>query len=120
MSHRCSAAGSTFLHGGLDGRSTVALTGRAGVQSAACDDPFEPHLERVALLCLRTMGDPARAAEVAERALARARHDIASSEEAGSFLLWLYSIVREECLSVVPLTPARASDVPRAAAEEVP
>jgi hypothetical protein len=118
MSHRCCAAGSTFLHGAWDGHSTAGLSGGAGVQSAACDDPFEPHLERVALLCLRMIGDPARAAEVAERALARARRTIASSREAGSFLLWLYSIVREECLFVAP--SAGPSDVPRVAAEEVP
>jgi DNA-directed RNA polymerase specialized sigma24 family protein len=118
MSHRCCAAGSTFLHGAWDGRSTADLTGRAGVHPAACDDPFEPHLERVALLCLRMIGDPAGAAEVAERALLRARRTIASSRESRSFSLWLYSIVREECLSVLP--PARSSNLSRAAAEEVP
>jgi len=106
------------MHGAWDGRSAAGLSGRSGVQSAAADDPFEPHLERVALLCLRMIGDPAGAAEAAERALLRARRTIASSREARNFLLWLYSIVREECLFVAP--PARSSDVPRAAAEEVP
>jgi len=106
------------MRGAWDGRSAAGLSGRASVQSAASDDPFEPHLERVALLCLRMIGDPAGAAEAAERAFARARRTIASSREARNFLLWLYSIVREECLFVAP--PARSSDVPRAAAEEVP
>jgi DNA-directed RNA polymerase specialized sigma24 family protein len=119
MAHRCSAAGSTFLHTGWDGPSKAGLTGCAGVQSAACDDPFAPYLEKVALLCLRRIGDAARAAEVAERALARARRKIASSCEAASFSVWLYSIVREECLSARPPTSARASDLPRAA-EELP
>ena len=106
------------MHSAWDGRSTAGLSGRADVESAACDDPFEPHLERVALLCLRIIGDRDGAAEAAERALLRARATIASSREARNFLLWLYSIVREECLFVA--TPGRSSDVPRAAAEEVP
>jgi hypothetical protein len=106
------------MHGVWPGRSTAGRTGRADVQSVASDDPFEPHLERVALLCLRIMDDPAAAADAAERALTRARQTIASSREARNFLLWLYSIVREECRVVAP--PAPSSDVPRAAAEEVP
>jgi DNA-directed RNA polymerase specialized sigma24 family protein len=124
MAHRSSAAGSTFLHAGWCARAKAdrgAASERAGVQPAACDDPFEPHLAKIALFCLRMAGDRDKATAVAERVLARARRTVASSREAASFTMWLYAIVREECLPFARQKPASASsEVARGAAEEVP
>jgi hypothetical protein len=121
MAHRSSAAGTTFLHAGGCARAKAAPDGaheRAGAQAAACDDPFEPHLAKIALFCLRRTGDQEKAAAVAERALARARRTFVSSRDAASFSTWLFAIVREECLPFAHQNPATA--VPRGAGEEVP
>ena len=80
--------------------STGTKLVQAGWETSA-DDPFEQHLPKVALFCLRIARDSEQAAALAERVLARARRKLASSRGAPGFSTWLYSILREECLSPV-------------------
>jgi DNA-directed RNA polymerase specialized sigma24 family protein len=102
---RCSSTGTTSVHAERD---------------ASPEDPFEPHLRRIALFCLRVARDPAKAAALAERVLGQAREKLASSRGAPSFSGWLYSILREECLPPAHAKCTVATRQPLHAGEDVP
>jgi DNA-directed RNA polymerase specialized sigma24 family protein len=84
------------------------------------EDPFEPHLPKIALFCLRVARDPGQAAVLAERVLARARVRLASSRGAPTVSGWLYSILREECLGPVHAKSTVAALEALHAGEDVP
>ena len=66
----------------------------AGSETCA-DVPFEAHLPKLAVFCLRLTKDAEKAVLLAERVLLEARRKIASSRDVPSSAL-LFSVLREE------------------------
>src|SRR5256885_15631034 len=80
----------------------------AGCQTSA-DAPFEAHLAKLALFCLRLTGDPEKGALLADRVLLEARRRIASSPDLPGSSAMLFSVLREECARAGrPAAPAPA------------
>jgi DNA-directed RNA polymerase specialized sigma24 family protein len=103
MALRRSATGNRFVDAG----------------SEICSDaPFEAHLSKLALFCLRVTKDAEKAALLAERVLLEARRRIASSPAGPSALL--FSVLREECATTVRRKPMPPAVKPLRAAGDVP
>jgi len=105
MALRRSATGQRFVEAGSE---------------ISADAPFEAHLPKLALYCLRLTGDPQKAVLLAERVLLEARRRIASLGEPGPSAL-LFRILREECARAARPKPAPAASLkPLRAAGETP
>jgi RNA polymerase sigma-70 factor (ECF subfamily) len=79
-----------------------ALTGERGVASAlrAADDVealFAANIDFIYAVCLRHMGDPERARELAQETLLVAWRRLPGFEGRSTFRTWLYAIARNLC-----------------------
>jgi RNA polymerase sigma-70 factor (ECF subfamily) len=62
------------------------------------DALFTAHQERIYWVCLKLVGNPERAAELAQETMLVGYRRLAEYEGEGSFYAWLYSIARFTCL----------------------
>ena len=68
-------------------------------RDALIDELFGRHYERVARWCLRFAGDREQAADLAQDVFLKAYRHLDSFRGASRFSTWLYTIVRNECMT---------------------
>ena len=87
-------------------------------RGALIDELFGRHYERVARWCLRFTGDREQAADLAQDVFLKAYRHLDSFRGASRFSTWLYTIVRNECMTRIDrsISPIDKDEVIAAAA----
>lgn len=80
--------------GELDAPAQVALT-------AEVDELFAAHRDRVYALCLRYVGNPEHAMDLAQDTLLTAYQKLATFRGDASFLTWLLRIAKYKCMNAI-------------------
>lgn len=81
---------------------------------------FRRHYARVASWCLRYMGDPVQAADLAQEIFAKAYRRLASFQGYSKFSTWLYSIAKNECMNAIKARSIRSIETSEESLDGLP